>query len=300
MFHGNAIINFMRSSSAEIHTYNDGIAASMAADIWFASPNRHMADNALLMVHPASTFTYGHAKDMREAADLLDKFTATTITIMAKAVGKTKEEIEEAYYKDYKDHWFTAEEALEAGFIDKIEDYEVEMPIEDPQKMTHAQLMKAFREINDQSKQGLFSKFWKATRFGSFSKSKTQIPMNKAELEKSLQDGEITIQEVAEIVGKSNEFKVEKATPPAEAPPADLSAQITAAVTAALKPVQQKMETMEKDIKKIGDEPGAGPTNVPAGSDPGSLTPIQKAVIEDIQKMNQEAQLPSNPFTGAY
>lgn len=124
--------------------------------------------------------------------------------------------------------------------------------------------------------------------------------MNKAELEKSLQDGEITIQEVAEIVGKSNEFKVEKATPPAEAPPADLSAQITAAVTAALKPVQQKMETMEKDIKKIGDEPGAGPTNVPAGSDPGSLTPIQKAVIEDIQKMNQEAQLPSNPFTGAY
>jgi len=38
VMHGDPIITALRNSKAEIHTYNDGMAASMAFDIWLAVP----------------------------------------------------------------------------------------------------------------------------------------------------------------------------------------------------------------------------------------------------------------------
>jgi len=41
VMHGDPIISAIRNSTADIHTYNDGMAASMAFDIWVAGKNRH-------------------------------------------------------------------------------------------------------------------------------------------------------------------------------------------------------------------------------------------------------------------
>ena len=124
IYHGNAIVNAIRSSKAEIHTYNDGLAASMAAVIFCAAEYRHMADNALLMFHSPLNIVWGNAKDMRDNADFLDVYATTLIPIIAKAQNKTNEEVKAAMF-DYADHWIGYDEAsklmLTNAFNEKYE-----------------------------------------------------------------------------------------------------------------------------------------------------------------------------------
>lgn len=125
MVHGNAIISAIRDheDSCDIHTYNKGLAASMAADIFLTpkkAENRHMDNNALLMIHSPSTWASGNAKQLRTEADLLDKFEKTAISVMADALGISEDVVKEKFY-DYEDHWFNAVEALAEGFIAKVE-----------------------------------------------------------------------------------------------------------------------------------------------------------------------------------
>lgn len=144
IMHGHPIISAIQASPKEIHTYIDGLAASMAASIWLASENRHMGENALLMIHAPSGMALGTSKEMRNTADLLDKMAETIISGIASATGKSKEEVKAAYFEDYEDHWFTAEEALQEGFINSIESYQVETPVSNPQNLAHKELVEQF------------------------------------------------------------------------------------------------------------------------------------------------------------
>jgi ATP-dependent Clp endopeptidase proteolytic subunit ClpP len=120
---GDAIITAIQSSDAEVHVYNDGTAASMAADIWLAvgdKERRHMSANAKLMIHSTISWAWGNAAQMRETADMLDKFDQAAVGSLAKALGKSEEDVLAEYY-DGRDHWLTAKEALALGLIAKIE-----------------------------------------------------------------------------------------------------------------------------------------------------------------------------------
>lgn len=141
VMHGDPIITAIRNSKAEIHTYVDGIAASMAFDIWAAAKNRHASINSKLMVHATGGFAFGTAKDMRAAADMLDKFDQSAISTFAAATGMSEDEIRSKFYDDYADHWMTAKDALEMGLIDEIEDYETALPVQNPEKYSYRQLL---------------------------------------------------------------------------------------------------------------------------------------------------------------
>lgn len=159
MYHGNAIVSAIQNSKSEIHIYNDGMAASMAADIWLAAGKgkRHTSKNALLMIHPPSSIVWGTAKEMREEADVLDKFEHTAIAIMEDTTDLTRKEIKEKFY-DGSDHWLTAEECEELGFVDKVEDYKTQAPlVEDDEvgKITHTEVVKRFGDSGD-----MISKRW--------------------------------------------------------------------------------------------------------------------------------------------
>ena len=120
---GDAIISAIQSSEAEVHVYNDGTAASMAADIWLAvadKSRRHMSPNAKLMIHSTMTMAFGNAKAMRDTADMLDKFDEAAVGTLAKALGKDEADVLAEYY-DGKDHWLTAKDALSLGLIESIE-----------------------------------------------------------------------------------------------------------------------------------------------------------------------------------
>lgn len=141
VMHGDPIITAIRNSKAEIHTYVDGIAASMAFDIWAAAKNRHASINSKLMIHATGGFAFGTAKDMRAAADMLDKFDQSAISTFADATGMSEDEIRKKFYDDYADHWMTAKDALEMGLIIEIEDYETALPVANPEKYSYRQLL---------------------------------------------------------------------------------------------------------------------------------------------------------------
>lgn len=118
MSEGLAIITALQQSDIEIHTFNDGYAMSMAADIFLAVPleNRHMAKNATLMIHAPVASVYGNAADLRKAADQLDQLSETTIKMMAISTGKSEEEIRTSFY-DYVDHALSYDDCVQLNLV---------------------------------------------------------------------------------------------------------------------------------------------------------------------------------------
>lgn len=140
VMHGDPIITAIRQSGSAVHTYVDGIAASMAFDIWLSGKVRHAATNSKLMTHATSSVAIGTAKDMENAAAMLKAFDNSAIAVFSEATGMDEEEVRTRFY-DYEDHWITAKDALEIGLIDKIDSYKTVTPIENPEKLTFRQLL---------------------------------------------------------------------------------------------------------------------------------------------------------------
>jgi ATP-dependent Clp endopeptidase proteolytic subunit ClpP len=142
VMHGDPIIAAIRSSKSEIHTYVDGMAASMAADIWVAGHVRHMGVNSKLMIHSTWSGAIGNAQDLRKAADMLDKFDETAIATFAAATGWTEIETKERFY-DYEDHWLSAKDAAEIGLIERVEDYQSDNDDQEAEKQAYSDVLKA-------------------------------------------------------------------------------------------------------------------------------------------------------------
>lgn len=103
----------------------DGVAASIASLIAMAGDTVQMSDNAAFMVHAPWGFAMGNSAELREYADLLDFWAEAMSASYARKTGKTKDDIL-ALLTDGKDHWYTAAEAKDAGFVDEVID---ELPL---------------------------------------------------------------------------------------------------------------------------------------------------------------------------
>jgi len=115
---GNTIYNALKRHSAKVVTHVDSLAASMASVIAMAGDEIHMAANALLMIHNPWTMSMGGAEQLRKDADLLDKMESNIRTSYGRS-NLSAEELDEAMDAET---YYTAEEALEKGFIDVISD----------------------------------------------------------------------------------------------------------------------------------------------------------------------------------
>jgi ATP-dependent Clp protease, protease subunit len=118
VFDGLAMANALRKHAATVVTHVDALAASIASVIALAGDRVEMADNAFLMIHHPWTIAMGNAKEFRDRADLLDKIGGSIVSEYVKATDEDEKTI-----TDWMDEekWFSAEEALEAGFIDAID-----------------------------------------------------------------------------------------------------------------------------------------------------------------------------------
>lgn len=124
VMHGDPIVTAIKNSSAEIHTYNDGVAASMANSIWMAGKFRHASLHSKNMIHNTSGMAWGNAQTMREMAEMLDKFDEADILCFCEATGMSEDEAKKQYY-DYRDHWLTSRDLQKLGLITEIENYQV-------------------------------------------------------------------------------------------------------------------------------------------------------------------------------
>jgi len=118
---GIAIHNAIKRHPADTEIIVDGVAVSIASLISMAGDTVTMAENAMMMIHAPWAGIYGNAKEMRESADVLDKHAKAMATSYARKTGKPAEDML-ALLTDGEDHWYTAEEALEEGFIDQVDE----------------------------------------------------------------------------------------------------------------------------------------------------------------------------------
>jgi ATP-dependent protease ClpP protease subunit len=116
---GLAIYNALKAHPARIEVVIDGQACSIASLIAMAGDDVIMPANALLMVHSPMNAIFGNAVEMRELADVLDQYSEAMATSYAAKTGKPQAEIV-ALISDGKDHWYTAAQAVDFGFADRI------------------------------------------------------------------------------------------------------------------------------------------------------------------------------------
>lgn len=116
---GLAIYNALRRHPATVAVYVDGVAISCASYIAMAGDTITMAKNAQMMIHAPWSFAYGNAPQLREQADVLDRYSKAMASAYADKSGKTYDDAL-AFLTDGKDHWFLAEEAVTEGFADEV------------------------------------------------------------------------------------------------------------------------------------------------------------------------------------
>jgi len=124
VYEGWAIFNTLDSHPADVHTYVDGSAMSMASVILQAGGTRHIAKNGTVMIHNPVSIAIGEAKDFEKAARNLTKIRDQII--QAYIDGGVKADRAELERMMDEETYLNAEEALEYGFVDVIGD-EVEI-----------------------------------------------------------------------------------------------------------------------------------------------------------------------------
>lgn len=118
VFDGLAIYNALLATKAEVTAKVMGVAASAASFIVMAAKKIVMPENSFMMIHNPSTYAFGNAADMREAADWLDKIGDTLANVYATRSGKSLDEIKALLAEDT---WFTAQEAKDMGLADEVD-----------------------------------------------------------------------------------------------------------------------------------------------------------------------------------
>lgn len=118
---GLAIHSALRSHPARKVVTIEGVAVSIASLIAMAGDEVVMRPAALMMVHgPWSTAPAGNAKQARKTAESLDAHARAMAEAYSRKTGWSVDEVLDLL-SDGEDHWFTADEAVEAGLADRIE-----------------------------------------------------------------------------------------------------------------------------------------------------------------------------------
>ncbi len=116
---GMAIYDTMQYIKPDVATVAMGMAASMGQFLLSsgAKGKRYATPHARILMHQPLGGIGGTATDIKIQAELILHMKRQMAELTAEQTGKSLEQI----LKDNdRDHWFTAEEALEYGFIDKM------------------------------------------------------------------------------------------------------------------------------------------------------------------------------------
>jgi ATP-dependent protease ClpP protease subunit len=112
---GFAIYNALKRHKATKAVTVDGVAMSSASLIAMAGDTREVPPTSLLMIHAPWGGLYGNAVEMRQYADVLDKFSEAMADAYVTASGMSREDVL-ALLTDGVDHYYTGDEAVAAGF----------------------------------------------------------------------------------------------------------------------------------------------------------------------------------------
>ena len=118
---GMAIYDTMQYIKPDVVTVGMGLAASMGQFLLTAGApgKRYITPHTRVLLHQPVGGAGGSATEIRINADLILGMKKELAAITASRTGKTVEQVEA---DGDRDHWFTAQEALEYGFVDRVID----------------------------------------------------------------------------------------------------------------------------------------------------------------------------------
>lgn len=117
VFGAQTIAQALRDSKARVIAHVDGMAASAATVVAIAADEVEIAPGGMFMVHRAWSIAIGNTNDMLESAALLDKVDGT---LAAQYAARTGEDVAAMLEVMDAETWMTAEEAVDARFVDRI------------------------------------------------------------------------------------------------------------------------------------------------------------------------------------
>jgi ATP-dependent protease ClpP protease subunit len=163
MIEGFAMYDFVKSLNMLVEVEIIGMAASMAGVFaQCASPGMlAIHENALVMTHRPQSYSRGESDQHRTAADVSDRLEEKAKAIYIKRGADPKKMAD--WFKPGQMKWFTAEEALAAGIVDRI--------IKHESGKSNAKLNQPINTFKSESEA---FKYYNSIFF-----NKTQISMNK-------------------------------------------------------------------------------------------------------------------------
>ncbi|KAF0234094.1 MAG: peptidase S14 [Desulfovibrionaceae bacterium] len=117
VFEAEAIQTAIQQHTAKVVAHVDGMAASAATYVALAADEIEISDGAMFMIHRASGLSWGNAEDLLHLATLLEKIDANIVSDYQRKTGKSPEQLMDWMKAET---WFSAAEALENGFVDRI------------------------------------------------------------------------------------------------------------------------------------------------------------------------------------
>jgi ATP-dependent Clp protease protease subunit len=116
---GMAIYDTMMLIEPDVQTWAMGMAASMGQFLLSAGQpgKRYALPHARIMMHQPSGGVGGTASDIAIRAEVLNKWKREMAELTAEQTGQT---VDQVTRDADRDRWFTAQEALEYGFIDQV------------------------------------------------------------------------------------------------------------------------------------------------------------------------------------
>lgn len=262
VYHGNAIINAIANSTAEIHVYNDGLCASMAFVIWASSKNRHAAKNSTFMSHKPLLALYGNADDFRKTADILDVWQESLVANLSSYSSLSRKEIIDNFFTE--DKYYSYEEIKNFGFIqDEAEDYEAAKPNNKNNTLPYLNISSKMRQ--DVA----------AISFPNIKKFKQ---VNKAEFKQAIENNQLAKEDIQEVLNELGiSFEEEK---PQEPQNNETIEELREMVKNQSKTIKSLTDKFENFSKKPGNTPT--PTPIPP-SDPDNEDEILDAFNKEME-----------------
>ncbi len=134
---GMAIHAQLSQHPADITVSVDGFAASIASVIAMAGDTIQMTPQSMMMIHDPWAMMGGNAADFRQQADILDKVAGQIAETYS---ARTKVKMPMVREMMAAETWMTGQEAVDAGFADKLVDGKT--PKQQLEEQIYAKLLK--------------------------------------------------------------------------------------------------------------------------------------------------------------
>jgi len=253
VFEGYAIANAIKSHKGNVTVKVEGMAASIASIVALAGDKLEMSENAFFMIHNAWTFVVGNAKELRKAADDMEKISQPLVSTYVKAFNVEESEVIRMMDEET---WLGVEDMQELGVkVSVTESLKVAAKankINIPTKVLNIITM----ENNEENKDGLFDRFM--NKLGD-------VKQLKAELATKVEEATTQTAELADVKASLEESEAKTVAAEAEVTTVKASEHATdeelSTVQASLEAVIAELEALKAeaaDEETVVDGDGDG------------------------------------------